>query len=96
MWGVVALLVVLIWLGRRREGMDDPADAAEEQKGKLYYLRDKKVKRIAEIVSPEILDKYNIKVTELETKVSELDMKMKQFLETKQVNDTMGYPEGKE
>ena len=93
MWIVVVLLLLLVGVGwKRREGWTgEPADAAEKQSGDLRYT-EKKIATIGSFVSADELDKQTVEVSKLEQKVTDLEVKMKTFMETKKVNDTMGYP----
>jgi len=93
MWVAVVLLFFLLALTwKYREGWTgDPADAAEHQNGDLRYLQ-KKMAGITTVLSADVLDKHTIQVAQMEQKVNDLEVKMTEFLQTKKVNDTMGYP----
>jgi len=93
MWVAVVILLLLVAVGwKRREGLSDPADAAEKQSGDLRYLQKKLETMTTSLVSADELDKQTVNVSKVEQKVNDLEVKMKTFLETKQVNDTKGYP----
>ena len=92
MWVVVAILLLLLGLRWKREGFTGtPAEAAEAQKGDLRFI-EKKIENLVDVMSPDELDRQQIKLTELESKVSDLGAKVKEFFETKKINDSMGYP----
>jgi hypothetical protein len=93
MWVVVVVLLFLLGVGwTRREGWTgEPADAADQQTGELRFMQTK-IAGILEKMSPELIEKYTVDVGTFESKVSDLEVKMTEFNETKKVNDTMGYP----
>jgi len=93
MWVAVVLLLCLLALSwTYREGWTGtPSDAADQQTGDLRYMQ-KKIANIMSVLSADELDKHTVQVSRLEQKVTDLEAKMKEFLETKKVNDTMGYP----
>jgi hypothetical protein len=91
MWYVVLLLCLILVFGVKREGYsDDPAVQAQTQRGDAIYLK-RKIAQFMTSTSPDTLDKYDTQLTALEQKVTELDVKMREFTETKNVNNEMGY-----
>ena len=85
MWVVAMVLVIFLLYWRSREGLtnDTPADAAYRQSGDLRYLK-KKIDGLA-VVSPSELDAMSTKIAELELNVGDLEIRMREFLETKKL-----------
>ena len=87
MWIIILILFLLLW--KSKEGFSSKDDA-ERQIGIRRYI-EFDIHDITSRFSQSKLDIITKDLSLLEEKVTTLETNMKEYLETKKVNDAMGY-----
>ena len=85
--GIILGLVLFAWWSRR-EGLENPGDAAQRQQGNIMYYQN----LLAELsLTPKKVDDYTTSVTRIETDTLELETAVAKFANADNVEKTMGY-----